>query len=146
MNIKQALKLKNKLVKENNETFAKLSQYNSVEEGTVRPYDPKEMLAKWNEGVKQLVDLKTKIHRANAPVYDKIFKLSELKSMVSRLNSLGCVEGKQSQRGGWGQPTEPVVMIAEIGIVQRDEMIKTLENQIEQIQDELDVHNANTEI
>jgi hypothetical protein len=146
MNIKQALKLKNKLVKENNETFAKLSQYNSVEQGTVRPYDPKEMLTKWNDGVKQLVDLKTKIHRANAPIYDKIFKLAELKSMVSKLNGLGCVEGKQSQRGSWGQTSEPVVMIAEIGILQRDDMIKTLESQIEQIQDELDVHNANTEI
>jgi hypothetical protein len=146
MNIKQALKLKNKLVKENNDTFAKLSQYNSVEEGAFRPYDPKEMLSKWNEGVKQLVDLKTKIHRANAPVYDKIFKLSELKSMISKLNSLGCNEGKQSPIGRWNQSSEPVVIIAEIGILQRDEMIKTLETQIEQIQDELDFHNTNTEI
>jgi len=146
MNIKQALKLKNKLVKENNDTFTKLSQYNSVEEGTSRPYDPKEMLTKWNEGIKQLIDLKTKIHRANAPVYDKIFKLSELKSMISKLNTLGCNEGKQSPIGRWNQSSEPVVIIAEIGILQRDEMIKTLETQIEQIQDELDVHNANTEI
>lgn len=146
MNIKQALKLKNKLVKENNETYNKLSTYNSVEEGSVRPYDPKEMLAKWNEGVKQLVDLKTRVHRANTPVYDKIFKLAELKSMVSKLNSMSCIEGKQSSRGRWGENQEPVIYTAEIGVVQRDEMIKTLEAQIEKIQDELDVHNSNTEI
>ena len=146
MNIKQALKLKNKLVKENNDTYTKLSSYNSVEEGGVRPYNPKDMLAKWNEGVKQLVDLKTRIHRANAPVYDKIFKLAELKSMVSKLNSMNCVEGKQSSRGRWGDVGEPLIYQAEIGIVQRDEMTKTLEAQIEQLQDELDVHNSNTEI
>lgn len=146
MNIKQALKLKNKLVKENNETYAKLSTYNSVEEGSVRPYDPKDMLAKWNEGVKQLVDLKTRVHRANAPVYDKIFKLAELKSMVSKLNSMNCIEGKQTSRGRWGETSEPAIYQAEIGILQRDEMVKTLEAQIEQIQDELDVHNSNTEI
>lgn len=144
MNIKQALKLKNKLVKENNELFMKLSQYNSVVEGSVRPYDPKEMLSKWNEGVKQLVDLKTKIHRANAPVYDKIFKLSEMKSMVSKLNSMNCSEGKQSSRGRWGEPNEGIVLVCEISVVQRDEMVKTLEVQIEQIQDELDTHNINT--
>jgi hypothetical protein len=146
MNIKQALKLKNKLVKENSETFAKLSQYNSVEEGSVRPYNPSEMLEKWNEGVKQLVDLKTKIHIANQPVYYKIFKLSELKSMVSKFNGLQCDEGKQSQRGNWGQSSEPIIMNAVIGIIDRDKMIKTLEEQIEEIQDELDIHNTNTQI
>jgi hypothetical protein len=146
MNIKQALKLKNKLVKENNETFMKLSQYNSIEEGGNRPYDPKEMLNKWNEGIKQLVDLKTMIHRANAPVYDKIFKLAEMKSMVSKLNGMDCSEGKLSSRGRWGESGEPVIMTTEISIVQRDNMIKTLEEQIEQLQEELDQHNFNTEI
>ena len=146
MNIKQALKLKNKLVKENNEIYTKLAMYNSVEEGTARPYEPKEMLAKWNEGVKQLVDLKTRIHRGNAPVYDKIFKLAELKSMISKLSSMNCVEGKQSSRGRWGETSESSIYQSEIGIVQRDEMVKNLEAQIEQLQDELDVHNANTEI
>jgi hypothetical protein len=146
MNIKQALKLKNKLVKLNEENYRKLAEYNSTEEGTSRPYEPKDSLASWNQGVKDLVELKTRIHRANAPVYDKIFKLAELKSMVSKLKSINCQEGKQSSRGRWGENQEPVVYVAEIGVLQRDEMVKTLETQIEQIQDELDIHNANTEI
>jgi hypothetical protein len=143
MNIKQALKLKNKLVKENAEYFSRVGSYNSVEEGTTRPYNPTEMLAKFNEGVKQLVDLKTRIHRANAPVYDKIFKLAELKSMVTKLRSLNCSEGKTSR--GWRE-SEPVTMVAEIGILQRDDMVKALEAQIEELQDELDTHNSTTQI
>jgi hypothetical protein len=143
MNIKQALKLKNKLVKENAEYFSRVSSYNSVEEGMTRPYNPTEMLAMFNEGVKQLVDLKTRIHRANAPVYDKIFKLAELKSMVTKLRSLSCTEGKSSR--GWRE-SEPIMMVSEIGVLQRDDMVKALEAQIEEIQDELDTHNSITQI
>ena len=63
------------------------------------------------------------------------------------MKSLNCQEGKVSQRSRWdvteGQPT---VMVTEIGIVERDEMVKHIEAQIEEIQDILDTHNAVTEI
>jgi hypothetical protein len=38
------------------------------------------------------------------------------------------------------------MMVSEIGIVERDEMVKHIEAQIEEIQDILDTHNAVTEI
>jgi ribosomal protein L29 len=87
MNVKKALKEKNRLVKEIQELYARLSQYNSVEVGNVRPYSPKDMLEQINEKSNELVELKTKIHKANTPVYDKIFRLSELKSTIARLKS-----------------------------------------------------------
>lgn len=146
MNIKKALKLKNKLVLQVSENYQKLSSYNSVEEGTNKPYDTREALEAYNSSVNELVELKTKIHRANGPVYDKIFRLSELKSMAARLKSLNCQEGKVTQRSRWDAEGQPVVMIAEIGIVERDEMVKHIESQIEEIQDILDTHNAVTEI
>jgi len=146
MNIKKALKLKNKLVLQVSENYQKLSAYNSVEEGSKKPYDTREALEAYNSSVNELVELKTKIHRANAPVYDKIFRLSELKSMASRLKSLNCQEGKMTQRSRWGEEGQPTVMVAEIGIVERDEMVKFIESQIEEIQDILDTHNAVTEI
>jgi hypothetical protein len=37
-------------------------------------------------------------------------------------------------------------MVAEIGILERDEMVKYIESQIEDIQEILDNHNAVTEI
>lgn len=144
MNIKKALKMKNKLVKTANEYFQKLQQYNTVEEGSVRPYSAKEMRDKWIETTNELVELKAKIHLANSPVYDKIFRLAELKSMISRLNSLSCVEGKSSGRRWNGD--ENSVMTSEISILERDSTIKLYEAKIEQLQDELDAHNATTEI
>ena len=145
MNIKKALKLKNKLVLQVSENYQKLSAYNSVEEGSKRPYDTREVLEAYNSSVNELVELKTKIHRANGPVYDKIFRLSELKSMAARLKSLNCQEGKVA-RSRWDNDVPPSIMVAEIGIVERDEMVKHIEAQIEEIQDILDTHNAVTEI
>jgi len=144
MNIKKALKTKNKLVKIANEHYQKVSQYNSMEEGASRPYSAKEMLNNWIEATNELVDLKTKIHMANAPVYGKIFRLAELKSMVSKLNSVNCEEGKSS-RGRWNSD-DGLIMTAEISIIERDTMVKNLESEIERLQDELDAHNATTEI
>lgn len=144
MNIKKALKTKNKLVKTINEHFQKVSHYNSVEEGTTRPYSAREMLNNWIESTDELVELKTKIHLANAPVYNKIFRLAELKSMVSKLNSLNCSEGKIS-RGRWDSD-DKTIFTSEISVIDRDMMVKSLELEIEQIQDELDTHNATVEI
>jgi Asp-tRNA(Asn)/Glu-tRNA(Gln) amidotransferase C subunit len=145
MNVKKSLKEKNRLVKEIQELYGRLSQYNSVEVGNVRPYSPKDMLEQVNQKSNELVELKTKIHNANAPVYDKIFRLSELKSTISRLKSLDCTEGVSTDYYSRNRENPPV-KTAEITVVERDEMVKFMEGQIEVLQDILDYHNQNTEI
>jgi Asp-tRNA(Asn)/Glu-tRNA(Gln) amidotransferase C subunit len=145
MNVKKALKEKNRLVKEIQELYARLSQYNSVEVGNVRPYSPKKMLEQINQKSNELVELKTKIHNANTPVYDKIFRLSELKSTISRLKTLDCTEGVSSDYYSRNRENPPV-KTAEITVVERDEMVKFMEGQIEDLQDILDNHNQITEI
>lgn len=143
MNIKQALKRKNKLVTLIVEEFSKASSYNSIEEGNARPYSATEAIQKWQEYSDELVSLKSRIHRANAPMYEKIFMLSELKSQVKHLKSLNCNQGKERNR--WNE-NEPIIRHAEINTVERDTMVKELESRIENIQDELDSFNALTEI
>jgi len=91
------------------------------------------------------VELKTKIHKANTPVYDKIFRLSELKSTISRLKSLDCTEGVSTDYYSRNRENPPV-KTAEVSVVDRDEMVKFMEEQIEDLQDILDNHNQNTEI
>jgi Asp-tRNA(Asn)/Glu-tRNA(Gln) amidotransferase C subunit len=145
MNVKKSLKEKNRLVKEIQELYGRLSQYNSVEVGNVRPYSPKEMLEQINQKSNELVELKTKIHKANTPVYDKIFRLSELKSTIARLKSLDCAEGVSNDYYSRNRENPPV-KTAEISVVERDEMVKFMEGQIEELQDILDSHNQNTEI
>ena len=145
MTIKQALKKKNNLVKEIQELYSRLSQYNSVEVGNVRPYSPKDMLEQINNKSVELVELKTKIHIANMPVYDKIFTLSELKSTISKLKSLDCTEGVVNDYYSRGRENPPI-KTAELSVVERDNLVKSMELQLEAIQDILDTHNQNTEI
>lgn len=141
MNIKQALKKKNKLVGLIKEEFTKAQVYNVVEEGNSRPYSATESLKKWFELTEELTQLKTKIHKANLPMYGKIFELAELKNQVKLLRGLDCTNGKVNA-SRWDDKI--VVKQSEINIIERDTMVKNLELKIELIQDELDVWNHNT--
>ena len=142
MNIKQALKHKKKLASKINQEFVKLSTYNSVEAGSNRIYDPKQTMQNWLKMNEELIELKTKIHRANAPVYGKIFKMSELKSQITFLKQLDCTEGKYTER--YRMSETPLIKETVIGRLERDHMILSMEEEIEKIQEELDYHNANT--
>lgn len=144
MNIKQALKRKTKLVKEINDVFGNVSTYNSVNEGTERPYSPKTLIVTWKNLNDELIDLKTRIHRANAPVYDKIFKLSELKNQIKLLKGLDCTAGIPP-RGRYDVSDGPA-RTTEISVVERDELVKTYEKEIDTIQDFLDEWNFKTTI
>ena len=144
MTVKQALKQKNLLVKKINEDIRKVHAYNSVDEGNTRPYSTKELFNKIIETTKELVDLKTRIHLANGPVYHKIFELSELKNTVSFLKSVDCSEGKVVDR--YTRSQEPLIKVAELSVVERDNLVEGFENRIELLQEELDSHNATTHI
>jgi hypothetical protein len=144
MNIKKALKRKNKLLNEIKTEFSKVTRYNSITEGTPRPYSVKESMDNWKKLIDELIELKTKIHVANAPIYDKIFRLSELKSMVESLKGLDCTEGVPL-RGRYDTGDQPP-RTTEIGIKENDELISQLENEIDEIQEFLDEWNFKTNI
>ena len=91
-----------------------------------------------------LIDLKTKIHRANIGVYDKIFRMSELKSLAKKLSQINCDEGKVTDR--YLRGAEPSIKTAEISVVDKDVRVKSIEEEIERLQEELDTHNATTSI
>jgi len=142
MNIKQALKLKNKLVGNNTELFQRLETNNSVEAGAIRHYDVEETLTQLLNNVDDLVELKTKIHKANMEVYHKIFELSELKSLVKMICLLDCSEGTVRNRRRFSDDETPLQKTTIVDVVRRDNLVKFLETKIETLQDELDSHNT----
>lgn len=142
MNLKQALKKKNKLVSQITNSVSKVLRYNSIETGTVKHYSAKESLEMLTTQIDELVQLKTSIHLANSNVYSKIFRLSELKSLVNNIKKLECSEGNvYSYRSD-----APRQMESEITVKERDSLVEKLELEIEQIQDELDSYNVTTHI
>jgi hypothetical protein len=146
MKVKQALKYKKKLASKMNQEFSKVQMYNSVEEGSARVYDVVESMRNWLTMSEELVELKTKLHLANGPVYGKIFRMSELKSQLSNLKSLDCVEGKYSDRYSRMGGETPIIKTAKISVLEKDQMVLKIEEEIERLQEELDEHNATTSI
>jgi hypothetical protein len=144
MTIKQALKLKNKLVKQIGENTKLMQQFNSTEVGNQRPYSAFMLYKDIQKDTKELASLKAKIHIANTPVMEDIFWMSEMKSTIAALKKMDCTEGK-SNRERFRMESE-MVLTSEISLVNRNQEIKMLETKIEEIQDKLDTFNATTEI
>jgi hypothetical protein len=142
MNISQALKLKKKLISEINEQFGIAKSFNSIEKGNVRRYSVVESLNKSADLIEELVDLKVKIQKVNLPVLEKIYTISELKSYVSELKKIPVDEGLVYSRYGSAQENKEV----EVNVSEIRELIKVAESKIQNIQDELDVFNATTEV
>ena len=145
MKLKQALKRKNKLVSLVNQEMSKVIRFNSIVEGTECPYNVEESYNTVRTLTDELIDLKSKISKANTPVQDKIYRLSELKSLTKNLKGLSCEHGKQVANR-WDASGDPVHRVATFKTLERDKMVEDLENEIEQIQDELDYFNQVTEI
>ena len=144
MNIKQALKEKNKLAKKITDLMGRTEKYNSVDNGAVRSYDPKESLLSAIETMEQLISLKTSLHLANANVYEKIFRMAEYKSFIKYLRGLSCIEGALVvSRYGDTSNRQMTTVITE---VERDQMIEKYESMIDELQSELDAYNATTHI
>jgi hypothetical protein len=143
MNIKQALKQKNKLIKEITEKTKLMQEYNSIELGNERPYSVNSLYYEVIDASLELSKLKAKIHRANGPVLEDIFLMAEMKSTIQALKKVDCTSGK-SNRDRYSS-TEIILMV-EMSIVEKNNKIKELEEKIEEIQDRLDIFNANTEI
>ena len=144
MTIKQALKQKNKLVKNITENTKLMQQHNSVDIGNQRPYSSMELYKEIQKDTQELASLKAKIHIANTPVMEDIFWMSEMKSTIAALKKMDCTEGKSS-RERFRLESE-MVLTSEISLVNRNQEIKMLESKIEEIQDKLDTFNATTEI
>jgi hypothetical protein len=144
MTIKQALKQKNKLVKNIAENTKLMQQHNSVEVGNQRPYSSTQLYKEIQKDTQELASLKAKIHIANTPVMEDIFWMSEMKSTIAALKKMDCTEGKSS-RDRFRMESE-MVLTSEISLVSRNQEIKMLETKIEEIQDKLDTFNETTEI
>jgi len=143
MNIKQALKHKNKLAKKIQETAQKISRYNSVEEGAIRPYDVNVLLNQLENYTNEMVELKTKIHLANRDMYSFIFRLSELKGLLKHLRVVDCTEGLSFSLSRFTE-SNTNVKTSVIGQIEMDNLIEKFESEIDSIQDKLDIHNNMT--
>jgi hypothetical protein len=141
MKLTKALKLKNKLAGEVTYLKQLLRTQNSRPSKQQFDYDIHEVLRKLREATDRLVQVKTAVAAANVEVYEKVFRLAELKGLVTTLREVEANEGTQVERSAYGTPLE-IEYRAQLKKAELDDLAAQAETEIAVLQDALDEFNA----
>jgi hypothetical protein len=146
MTIARALKLKNKLVSELKSTEDLIRSENVTEGENKSQFEVKKLYAQLKDLRLDLCKVKGAIASANAPIFQKIFTLSELKAHIAFLKTLPTKTGTFDEGGGYASTFVKHTYTATITKQDTVGDIILLEKEIESLQEELDTFNHNTAI
>lgn len=143
MKLIKALSLKNKLARNIKDLQVKITKHNSYIAGSAPIYDTKMLLAELDNNIDTIVDIKSKIAKANLKKIEAVYRLSEMKSLASFLKKLTIREGKVMAEG---YNTDVNEWRSELTNIERDKLVLALEDKIENLQMEMDRYNFETEV
>ena len=141
MKLAKALKLKNQLAGEVAQLKELLAKQNVRSARQKFDYDNREVLAQLRSKVVELVRVKTAIALANVDAYEQIFRLAELKGLISALKALETKSGVFHEGGRFGDPAYQVEYIAQLSKVVVDTLVSEFEKEVQALQDTLDEYN-----
>ena len=141
MKLAKALKLKNQLAGETAQLKELLAKQNSRSTKQKFDYDNREVLARLRAKLDELVRVKAGIAVANGEAYEKIFRLAELKGLVTALQALDVKAGTFHEGGGFGEGRVEVEYVAQLGKVEVDQLVAEAQGEIQSLQDALDEFN-----
>ena len=143
ISLAQALKEKKRLVGEIAKLWQMVQHENARWENQTRTMDPHEALKLIDEYTLKLIELKTKIGKANEGNLANIYALEEYKSQINRYEG---IETDEEVRY-WGANDEymrkKTVLLQKSDVYQE---LKTLQLKCNRLQDELDEYNATHKI
>ena len=138
----KALKVKKVLAKNINDLMRKIQKYNSTIEGSENPYNTKDLLTDLAVATKKLVDLKIALNGANLAIQSKIYKMAELKSTVSQLKGVSTNNGTVTDN----YSDKIITYKAQITTIELENIVSSMEIDIDSIQEEIDNYNHTTTI
>lgn len=141
--ISKALKYKKRVEARISELSADIAAGNSKLKEAEREHDIPALIKERGSVVNHLIDLKVAIMSANQPIQRNILKLSELKGDIVVLRKMSTIHGP-GERSWHDQPRDEFE--AQLRKADVQQMVKELEIQIDDIQDNLDAFNATTKI
>ena len=141
MKIAKSLKLKNQLAGEVAQLKDLLTKQNSRSTKQKFDYENREVLTRLRAKLDELVKVKAAVAAANAEVYDKIFRLAELKGLVTTLTGLDTKAGMFHEGRGFGEAAYEVEYVAQLGKVDVDKLVAELNAEIQSLQAGLDEFN-----
>ena len=145
MKLSQALKEKNRLAGDVARLKIRLNEQNS--RPVTQPFDyvTPDLWLELRRKVDQLVRVKAAIGRANGQVYERVFRLAELRGLMSWLAELPTKHGKYLESAGYRESTE-VEYHAQLRKAEVDKITGELEAEAAELQDALDRFNATCEL
>lgn len=149
MNIAQGLKEKNRIAGRIVQLQKQVETNNQYVKGKETDFDSRELLIKLQEEWAHLIDIKTKIAKANVGIADKLVQLTEAKAELQFWNGFfnagpaELVEVRDVRIGGEYTPVTTVTIstITSKEVVENRQRVQSL---IESLQDEIDNFNAVT--
>ena len=139
--IARALKLKNRLQSRIRSLVSDMGSYNSTVAGGAKEVDTREAMTEYDRLIDDLISLKAKIFASNVSVYEKILRLAEIKSKIKVLRSLNTQHGKIVDTYRYGTPSSELEYEANFRKSDVDVLVRSLEDDVDRIQEELDSHN-----
>ena len=151
MNISKALKEKNRIAGRIAKLQAQVAKYNRYKKDSVREFSSRELLKSLQEEWAYLIDIKSKIAKANAGISDKLVQLTEAKAELSFWNGISntgpseeIVSESKYLNGTY--VNVDVTMICDVSSKDVQTNINRVQKLIEDLQDEIDDYNASTKI
>jgi uncharacterized coiled-coil DUF342 family protein len=146
----RALTIKNRIVREIRDLMNEASECNVYVAGREPDVSAKTSFDEACELSEKLVQLKAKIEKANTPIREGIFMLGELRGRLSFLKTLNVDTGTYIGGGrglyGMNRMDTDVEYEASISRSEVNERIKSTQNEIDKLQDELNKYNLTTKI
>jgi hypothetical protein len=150
ISLAKALKIKNRLVGELSNLQSVARQHNALptESREEKSVNLEEI---WNDiqtTSNRIVELKSKIAVATAPITPLLVDLAETKSTITFIESLPIKEGKEDTQIGYGinSSLKTVVWHSYIDEAKKNRLLKENKNRIDLLQDQIDEFNAVTKI
>ena len=143
INLAQALKEKNRLAGEITNMWNLVQRENSCWENHTRCIDIRETLETIGTYTEKLIELKTKIGKANKDNLENMYSLEELKSKISKLDGINTEEDVK-----YIGMQETIKMVRTVEIQESEilKMKKELQIECNRLQDALDSYNVRTTI
>jgi hypothetical protein len=143
MTLAKLLRYKNNVVEAMAECQEQIQTSNSVLVGVERECDVKAEMARLDQLVAHLLEVKALKMRATAPIQWQIFELAELKSRIRFLEGLRTAHGQQTTY------REDVPIVAYDAVIRRNDVtqeVRALRKKIDTLQTAIDAFNADTVI
>jgi hypothetical protein len=151
MNIAQSLKEKNRIAGRINKLQKKVEDYNVKEINEVKDFDSLELLKELQTEWAYLIDIKSRLARANIGICEKLVRLAEAKSELSFwscFHNAGQAAETYLHRYNDGEKIvseqrTKVSLITSKEVTDHQERVQTM---IDTLQDEIDIYNGTTQI